>query len=48
VDHRKVLQRRDIETVVLDDAVDEIDLDNNLLDRDEEVQTLKLKRRIFL
>jgi hypothetical protein len=41
--HRKVLQRRDTETVVLDDDVDEIDLDNNRLDRDEEVQTLKLK-----
>jgi hypothetical protein len=38
--HRKVLHHRDTETVVLDDDVDEIDLDNN---RDEEAQTLKLK-----
>jgi len=35
--------------VVLDDEVDENDLDNNLLDRDEEVQTLKLKlKTVFL
>jgi hypothetical protein len=33
--------------VVLDNEVDEIDLDNNLLDPDEEVQTLKLKARTF-
>jgi hypothetical protein len=33
--------------VVLDDEVAEIDLDNNLLDQDEEVQTLKLKRKLW-
>jgi hypothetical protein len=32
--------------VVLGDEVDEIHWDNNLIDLDEEAQTLKLKERI--